>query len=113
MRVAKYKFIIAVENAVCDDYVTEKLWRTLQVGAVPIYLGAPNIEALLPREKAAVLVKDYASVKVGAETIQKLNDNDREYERYLAHKRLFNKGGKLVTNKLLVEMVEQEERCVF
>ena len=41
---AKYKFIIAVENAVCDDYVTEKLWRTLQVGAVPIYLGAPNID---------------------------------------------------------------------
>ncbi len=36
---AKYKFVIAIENAVCDDYLTEKLWRTLQLGSVPLYLG--------------------------------------------------------------------------
>ena len=106
---AKYKFIIAVENAVCEDYVTEKLWRTLQVGAVPIYLGAPNIEELLPHQDAAVLVKDYASVKEVAQVIQKLNENDKEYEKYLAHKRLYNKGGTLVTNKLLEEMLDKRK----
>jgi alpha-1,3-fucosyltransferase 10 len=36
---AKYKFLIAIENAVCDDYLTEKLWRTLQLGSVPLFLG--------------------------------------------------------------------------
>jgi len=106
---AKYKFIIAVENAVCEDYVTEKLWRTLQVGAVPIYLGAPNIEELLPHQDAAVLVKDYASVKEVAQVIQKLNENDKDYEKYLAHKRLYNKGGTLVTNKLLGEMLDKRK----
>merc|ERR1712038_1232644 len=106
---AKYKFIIAVENAVCDDYITEKLWRTLQVGAVPIYLGAPNIEELLPHENAAVLVKDFSSVKEVADLIHRLNDNDKEYVRYLAHKRLYNKGGELVTNRLLKEMAEQRK----
>jgi hypothetical protein len=40
---AKYKFVIAIENAVCEDYVTEKLWRALHLGAVPLYLGRlPN-----------------------------------------------------------------------
>ena len=106
---AKYKFIIAVENAVCEDYVTEKLWRTLQVGAVPIYLGAPNIEELLPHQDAAVLVKDYASAKEVAQVIQKLNENDKDYEKYLAHKRLYNKGGTLVTNKLLGEMLDKRK----
>lgn len=41
--VAKYKFSIVAENAICDDYVTEKLWRTLEVGSVPIIIGSPKI----------------------------------------------------------------------
>ena len=41
--------------------------------------------------------------------IQKLNENDKEYEKYLAHKRLYNKGGTLVTNKLLEEMLEKRK----
>ena len=40
---ARYKFVLAIENAVCYDYITEKLWKVLQVGAVPIYFGAPNV----------------------------------------------------------------------
>lgn len=42
--VGKYKFVIAFENAVCEDYITEKLWRPLMTGSVPIYLGSPSIE---------------------------------------------------------------------
>lgn len=41
---ARYKFVIAFENSACEDYVTEKLWRPLAVGVLPIYYGAPNIE---------------------------------------------------------------------
>ena len=41
---AKYKFVLAIENAVCPDYITEKLWKVLQVGAVPVYYGAPNVQ---------------------------------------------------------------------
>lgn len=40
---SKYKFTIAVENAKCDDYITEKLWRALIVGSVPVYFGSPRI----------------------------------------------------------------------
>lgn len=44
--ISQYKFIIAIENAVCDDYITEKLWRPLIVGAVPIYFGSPTVEVM-------------------------------------------------------------------
>ncbi|KAJ8878661.1 hypothetical protein PR048_019244 [Dryococelus australis] len=41
--VARYKFTLALENAICEDYITEKLWRPLVVGSVPIYMGSPSI----------------------------------------------------------------------
>ena len=43
---AKYKFTLAMENYVCDDYVTEKLWRPLRLGSIPIVFGAPNVKVL-------------------------------------------------------------------
>ena len=52
---ANYKFVVAVENAVCPDYVTEKLWRALEVGAVPIYHGAPNVMEFLPHSEFEAL----------------------------------------------------------
>lgn len=42
--IARYKFIIAYENSVCDDYLTEKFWRGFHTGVVPIYYGAPNFK---------------------------------------------------------------------
>lgn len=39
-----YKFSIAVENAVCPGYVTEKILTSLQAHTVPLYFGDPNIE---------------------------------------------------------------------
>lgn len=43
---SRYKFIIAIENAKCEDYITEKFWRPLIVGAIPIYLGATTIKVI-------------------------------------------------------------------
>lgn len=42
--ISRYKFIIAYENSICDDYITEKFWRAITTGVIPIYFGAPNIE---------------------------------------------------------------------
>lgn len=103
--VAQYKFVIAFENAICDDYITEKLWRPLIVGSVPIYLGSPTVKVSsiitscnliilqhyfqywLPNyEKSAIIVKDFKSPKVLAEYINKLNNKNFEYENYLQHK---------------------------
>ncbi len=41
---AQYKFTIAMENAVCTDYVTEKFWRPFQLGTVPIVYGSPALK---------------------------------------------------------------------
>ena len=41
---SRYKFVFAIENAICDDYMTEKLWRPLHIGSVPIVLGSSRVQ---------------------------------------------------------------------
>ncbi|XP_053318980.1 alpha-(1,3)-fucosyltransferase 10 [Spea bombifrons] len=83
---AQYKFILAFENAVCDDYITEKLWRPLKLGAVPVYYGAPNIENWLPSNKSAIIVDRFAHPKELAEYIKQLDQNDTLYMEFLEWK---------------------------
>ena len=45
--VSKYKFAIAMENGICKDYITEKFWRPLNVGTIPITLGSPFISVCI------------------------------------------------------------------
>ena len=40
---AKYKFYLALENSLCSEYLTEKLWwNALGEGAVPVVLGGKS-----------------------------------------------------------------------
>ncbi|XP_044254511.1 alpha-(1,3)-fucosyltransferase 10 [Tribolium madens] len=83
---AKYKFVIAFENAICDDYITEKLWRPLIAGSVPIYLGSPSVEDWLPNKNSAILAKNFQSPAELASHINKINNDDFLYEMYQRHK---------------------------
>ncbi|GLH12808.1 Alpha-(1,3)-fucosyltransferase B [Gryllus bimaculatus] len=84
--VARYKFTLAFENSICDDYITEKLWRPLIVGSIPIYLGSPSVCDWLPNAKSAILVSDYQSPKSLAEFLLAVNDNNSLYNSFLDHK---------------------------
>jgi len=50
---SKYKFVIAIENSNCEDYVTEKLVHAVASGSIPIVAGKnPKIHNL-PLQKLA------------------------------------------------------------
>ncbi|XP_076034301.1 alpha-(1,3)-fucosyltransferase C-like [Oratosquilla oratoria] len=44
----KYKFYLAFENNMCDDYITEKPYRALMHGMVPVVFGGANYSQYLP-----------------------------------------------------------------
>ncbi len=43
-----YKFSLCFENCSWPGYVADRVYHCLAVGCVPIYLGAPDIESLVP-----------------------------------------------------------------
>ena len=38
----EYKFFLTFENSVCEDYITEKFFRTLQYNTIPVVRGGGN-----------------------------------------------------------------------
>lgn len=104
----KYKFTLAFENAICDDYITEKLWRPLEVGSVPIYRGSPSVLDWMPNNHSVILVDDFLSPEALAEYIKKIDADDALYLKYLESKQ---EGG--VRNaRLLKHMKERKWNMV-
>lgn len=47
---SRYRFSLCFENMEMTGYMTEKLFDCLYAGAIPIYLGPPNVASLIPAE---------------------------------------------------------------
>ena len=60
-KIADYKFVIGVENALARDYVTEKFFQPLLAGTVPVYRGAPNVEEFAPGRHCFVDARAFRS----------------------------------------------------
>ncbi|XP_067876605.1 alpha-(1,3)-fucosyltransferase 11 isoform X2 [Heterodontus francisci] len=102
--ISKYKFHLAMENAICDDYMTEKLWRPMHLGAVPIYHGSPVVQDWMPNQHSIILIDSFESPKDLADFINFLDQNDEEYLKYLEYKQ---PGG--ITNTQLLKSLEKRD----
>ncbi|KAM7353150.1 alpha-(1,3)-fucosyltransferase 10 [Cochliomyia hominivorax] len=99
---ARYKFIIAYENGVCDDYITEKFWRPLIAGSIPLYFGSPSIKDWAPNEKSFIDISKFSSPQELANYLRVLDKNDRAYNSYLNHK--YNMLEPITNKRLLNEL---------
>ena len=79
--IQEYAFVTAFENSYYPGYVTEKLWGPLELGALPLYLGAPNAKSLFPT-KSFIDVNDFISHEYLIDYISRLIENRDEYESY-------------------------------
>ncbi|MCM0718135.1 glycosyltransferase family 10 [Parabacteroides sp. W1-Q-101] len=79
-----YKFVIAFENSCAKDYVTEKFFDPLLAGAVPVYLGAPNVDEFAPGDNCYVDVRKHETVEELAAYLQACLDDPALYEQYQA-----------------------------
>ncbi|XP_052018529.1 alpha-(1,3)-fucosyltransferase 10 [Apodemus sylvaticus] len=102
--IAQYKFILAFENAVCDDYITEKFWRPLKLGVVPVYYGSPTITDWLPSNRSAILVSEFSHPRELASFIRRLDYDDGLYETYVEWKLK----GEISNQRLLTALRERE-----
>ena len=96
----QYKFVLAIENAIADDYITEKLWRTFKAGSVPIYKGSPTVLDWTPGNQSLILATNFSSPKELAKYLLHLDEHDEEYDKYLSYK-------KGVTNERLLDHMKK------
>lgn len=101
---ARYKFTLTIENYGCDDYITEKFWRPLIVGSVPVYWGSPKIDDWAPNPNSFIKISDFATPKDLADYLHKLLRNDSLYEAHLTHKI----HAEITNSKLLSAMDERQ-----
>jgi hypothetical protein len=85
--IGRYKFCIAMENSVCDDYVTEKFFQPLLTGTVPVYLGARNVATFAPGDDCYIDVRDFSGPRALADHLNALDKDDAAYRRLLAWRR--------------------------
>jgi len=76
-----YKFYLAFENSHCEDYITEKFWRALEEGVVPVVLGSGNYEKVAPPH-SYIHTKDFRSPAELAAYLLMLDQNATEYAKY-------------------------------
>ncbi|KAG2469957.1 FUT7 fucosyltransferase, partial [Polypterus senegalus] len=89
--ISKYPFYLAFENAIHQDYITEKLWRnSFMAGSVPVVLGPPrsNYEEFVP-PGSFIHVEDFSSTKELAEYLKKVAKNETLYKQYFEWKKHF------------------------
>ena len=80
---AEYKFYLSLENAICQDYYTEKLSNPLQHEIVPIVFGGASYERDLP-EQSFINVVDFPHPKDLARFLNEMTET--EYYEYFRWK---------------------------
>ena len=83
--VREYKFYIAFENTLCDDYLTEKGPQFMSLPTIPIIMSYGNPEKYLP-PKSFINVFDFQSVASLANYLLYLDKNYTAYWEYQSWK---------------------------
>lgn len=74
---SNYRFTLTLENFVYPGYVTEKIFDALISGSIPVYQGAPDIEAFVPRE-VFIDLRDFSSPASLEDFLDNLSEADAE-----------------------------------
>ena len=88
LMIKKYRFYLAFENSLCDDYVTEKLFKTFSLNIVPVVLGNVDYASILPPH-SYIDVRDYGSARDLGRYLNYLSTNSTAYAEYFAWKKRY------------------------
>ncbi|KAL5221372.1 hypothetical protein ABZP36_026085 [Zizania latifolia] len=103
----RYKFSLAFENSNEEDYVTEKFFQSLVTGAIPVVIGAPNIQEFSPREGAILHIKELDDVPTVAKTMKHIASNHEAFNQSLRWKY----DGPSDSFKALIDMAAVHSSC--
>lgn len=80
-----YKFYLAFENALCQDYVTEKLWKVMDLNVVVVVMGGYDYSRIMPPD-SYIDARDFPSPRDLAKHLHYLDQDDEAYNQILRNK---------------------------
>lgn len=88
-----YLYAFAVENAVCKDYVTEKFFRSLAVGSVPVVVslkGRPAYDRYAPNNQSFIDLAAFPSLDSAIKHLKETAMSKDAYMKYHQYRRTGN-----------------------
>jgi hypothetical protein len=88
---SKNKFYLAFESQSCRDYITEKFWRAVAYGIIPIVFGPhdkKSLERIAP-PNSFIYTGDYESVSELAEHLTEISQNRTLFSEYHRWRRFY------------------------
>lgn len=76
-----YRFYLAFENTLCDDYVTEKTFNAMKNFVLPVIYSGAKLSRFLP-PKSYIDVDSFKTVEELATFLKFLSNNPEEYIKY-------------------------------
>lgn len=78
----EYYFYLSLENSRCVDYVSEKFYRALRSGVVPIVNGGADYRRFAPSGRSFIHVDDFRDAEALVAYLTLLMSNRSAYEEY-------------------------------
>ena len=97
---SRYRFSLCFENMAMNGYVTEKLFDCLYAGTIPLYLGASNIEQLVP-SKAYIDCRYFDTWEEMAKHVMAMSDIEIERMRLAGRDFIRSDAGKQYYDSLI------------
>lgn len=78
-----YRFVVCVENTRASGYITEKIVSAFLAGAIPIYIGAPDVAAHFDQQ--AFVNCNEKTLKECASEVQRIDANESLFQAMRHH----------------------------
>ena len=98
------RFALCLENTAFPGYITEKIFDSLFAGAIPIYLGAPDIEDWIPAS-CFIDLRKFESLDTLDFYIRNISETDAQAYLMAARSFMESKQFDICTSKQLVDCI--------
>jgi len=75
IKAKRYKFLIAFENSIVSEYVSEKIWHAYLSQTIPIYYGTSDVYDQVPGANTFIDARKFNGPQQLAEHIKKIDDD--------------------------------------
>ena len=87
-KMKEYTFYLAFENSLCEDYITEKLWKVLEDDesyTIPVVLGGLSIDEYrkVAPPNSFIHVKNFTSIKALADHLKFVAGSAKAFNYYM------------------------------